>query len=388
MTTTGSPGPRGSGIRRALAGWCGDHPGGQGLLLLGVLLLFFWLGSNTVENMHRFGLRPGFGFLAQPANFEIGQTLIDYSSRDSYARAVLVGLLNTLEIAVVGCVLASVLGLVLGVARLAGNRLLSALVQAYVELIRNTPLLLQLFFWSATVHALPPPRRALAPVAGVFLSNRGMFVPALGLDGAPDWLAPALLAAAILIGGMVLLRRHLPTWVVFAAAAAGIGVPTGLAFAGGLQVVLEVPELDGFNFAGGATLGPEFTTLLVGLVVNFASTISEIVRGGIVAVPRGQWDAGRALGFSWWRTLRLIVLPQALLVAIPLLTSSYLNLVKSSSLAVAIGFPDLTSVIGTTANQTGQAVEAMLILAGVYLTLNLAISAVMNTANRRLALRV
>ena len=388
MTTPGSPGPRGPSIRRALTWWCGEHSGGQVLLLAGVLLLFFWLGSNTVQNMHQFGLRPGFGFLAQPANFEIGQALIDYSSRDSYGRAVLVGLLNTLEVAVVGCLLASVLGLLLGVARLAGNRLLGGLVQVYVELIRNTPLLLQLFFWSATVHALPPPRRALAPGAGIFLTNRGVFVPALGFDSVPDWLAPVLLAAAILIVGLVLLRRHLPTRLAPAAAAACLGVPVVLAFAGGLQVVADVPVLDGFNFTGGATLGPEFTTLLVGLVVNFAATISEIVRSGIVAVARGQWDAGRALGFSWWRTLRLIVLPQALRVAIPLLTSAYLNLVKSSSLAVAIGFPDLTSVIGTTANQTGQAVEAILILAGVYLALNLAISAVMNSANRRLALRV
>ncbi len=388
MTRPGSPGPRGSGIRRALAAWCGDHPGGQVLLLAGVLLLFGWLGSNTVQNMHRFGLRPGFGFLAQPANFEIGQALIEYSSRDTYARAVLVGLLNTLEIAVAGCLLASLLGLVLGVARLAGNRLLSGLVQAYVELIRNTPLLLQLFFWSATVHALPPPRRALAPGAGIFLTNRGVFVPTLGFDSVPDWLAPAFLAAAIVIVGLVLLRRHLTTGLALTLAAVSVATPIGVALAAGLQVSLDVPELDGFNFTGGATLGPEFTTLLVGLVVNFAATNSEIVRSGIVAVPRGQWDAGRALGFCWWRTLRLIVLPQTLRVAIPLLTSSYLNLVKSSSLAVAIGFPDLTSVIGTTANQTGQAVEAILILGGVYLTLNLVISAIMNSANRRLALRV
>ena len=300
----------------------------------------------------------------------------------------LVGLLNTLEIAVAGCLLASLLGLVLGIARLAGNRLLSGLVQAYVELIRNTPLLLQLFFWSATVHALPPPRRALAPGGGIFLTNRGVFVPTLGFDSVPDWLAPAFLAAAVVIVGLVLLRRHLPTGLALIAATVSVATPIGVAFAAGLQVSLDVPELDGFNFTGGATLGPEFTTLLVGLVVNFAATNSEIVRSGIVAVPRGQWDAGRALGFSWWRTLRLIVLPQALRVAIPLLTSSYLNLVKSSSLAVAIGFPDLTSVIGTTANQTGQAVAAILILGGVYLTLNLVISAMMNSANRRLALRV
>jgi general L-amino acid transport system permease protein len=387
MTTSGSRAPRWADIRPRFASWWGDHSGRQLLLLAGVVLLFGWLGGNAVQNMHRFGLTPGFGFLAQPSNFEIGQTLIEYSSRDSYARAILVGLLNTLEVGVAGVVLASVLGLVLGVARLSGNPLLGGLVQAYVELIRNTPLLLQLFFWSATIHALPPPRRALEPFTGLFLTNRGVFVPAVGIADTPGWLGPALLAGVGVAAGLVLLRRHLPSRPVVAAAIAAVLGPPAIAFARGWSLTLDVPELDGFNFIGGATLGPESTTLLVGLVVNFGATISEIVRGGILAVPRGQWDAGRALGLSFARTLRLIVLPQALRVAIPLLTSSYLSLIKSSSLAVAIGFPDLTSIIGTSANQTGQAVEAILILTAVYLSISLAVSVAMNHANRRFALR-
>jgi general L-amino acid transport system permease protein len=259
-------------------------------------------------------------------------------------------------------------------------------VQVYVELIRNTPLLLQLFFWSATIHALPPPRQAFAPLAGLYLSNRGVFVPAVSFATVPAWFGPVLLAGVAVLALLVLSRR-LPRRHILAAVALALVVLFAAAVAGGLRATVEVPVLRGFNFAGGAALGPEFTALLVGLVVNYAATISEIVRGGILAVPRGQWDAGRALGLSFWRTLRLIVLPQALRVAIPLLTSSYLSLTKSSSLAVAIGFPDLTSVIGTSANQTGQAVEAMLILMGVYLSLSLAISAAMNRINGRLLLR-
>jgi general L-amino acid transport system permease protein len=373
-------------MRRVLTSLLGEHPGGQLALLGGVVLLFGWLGGNTVQNMHHFGMRPGFGFLAQPANFEIGHTLVEYSSRDTYARAILVGLLNTLEVALAGCLLASVLGLALGVARLVGNPLLAGLVQAYVELIRNTPLLLQLFFWSATIHALPPPRRAFEPLGGLYLSNRGVFIPALSFANVPGWLGPALLAGVGLLAALMLSRR-LPKGRTVAAGASLLLVPIALALATGLRVTLEAPVLHGFNFSGGGALGPEFAALLVGLVVNFAATISEIVRSGILAVSRGQWDAGRALGLSFGQTLRLIVLPQALRVAIPLLTSSYLSLAKSSSLAVAIGFPDLTSVIGTSANQTGQAVETMLVLIVVYLSISLTISAAMNAINRRLVLR-
>ncbi|CAH2598812.1 putative ABC transporter membrane subunit YhdX [Rhodovastum atsumiense] len=386
-TTTSTPGPRGPGLRRLIGQWIGEHPTGQVLLFGGVLLLCGWVGSNTVQNMHRFGLTPGFAFLNQPANFEIGQALIPFSSGASYARAILVGLLNTIEVATIGCLLATLLGLLLGIARLSGNPLLGGMVQAYVELIRNTPLLLQLFFWSATVHALPPPRRALEPFAGWFLSNRGVFLPVPVLDNPPDWLGPALLAGLSLAIAAILLRRCLPRPIGALVAIGALGSPLLAAIAGGMWLHFDVPALEGFNFNGGVTLAPEFAALLVGLVINSAAGISEIVRASIVAVSRGQWDAGRALGFSFWRTLRLVVLPQALRTALPLLTSTYLSLTKSSSLAVAIGFPDLTSVIGTSANQTGQVLETMLILAGVYLTLSLATSVVMNLVNTRLALR-
>ncbi|PWC44944.1 ABC transporter permease subunit [Azospirillum sp. TSO22-1] len=320
---------------RAAAAWWGDHAAAQLGLLAGTVLLFAVLGANTLENMERFGIRPGFEFLHRAANFEIGESLVAYTAGDTYGRALLVGLLNTVKVAVLGCVLATALGLALGIARLSGNLLLSGIVQVYVELIRSTPLLLQLFFWSATLHALPGPRQAFQPVAGVFLCNRGVFLPALRFD------------------------------------------PLGW----------DIPQLAGFNFTGGATLTPEFAALLIGLAVNAAAGIAEIVRSGVQSVPAGQWEAARALGLPRRRILRLVVLPQALRVIVPLLTSSWLSLTKNSSLAVAIGFPDLVSVINTSANQTGQALETMAILAAAYLTLSLAVSVAMNAWNRRLARR-
>lgn len=317
----------------------------------------------------RFGITPGFGFLDNAAGFEIGEAVIPYAAQDSYARALLVGLLNTVKVAAIGCAIATVLGVALGVARLSGNPLLSGLVQGYVELVRSTPLLLQLFFWSATFQALPAPRQALAPLPGVFLSNRGILVPAFQDTAAAGWMAGALYGALI--------------------PATALLVPGALLALSGAPLALEFPVLRGFNFVGGGSVSPEFAALLVGLVGNAAAMISEIVRSGIQAVPAGQWEAARALGLTPHRIMRLVVLPQAMRVIVPLLTSSYLNLTKNSSLAVAIGFPDLVSVINTSAsaNQTGQALEMMMILMGAYLTVNLAVSAAMNAYNRRLALR-
>lgn len=314
----------------AVAEWWGEKPLLQlaGILLL--LALFGAGGHNAAEAMGQYGLTPGYGFLTRPASFEIGESLISYTSRDSYARALLVGLLNTVKVSLIGCFLAGTLGLVLGIARLSGNPLLSRLVQAYVELVRNTPLLLQLFFWSAIVQALPSPRAALEPIPGVFLTNRGVLIPAITAS-----------------------------------------------------LTLEIPELRGFNFRGGWVISPEFATLLIGLTVNFAASISEIVRSGIQSVPRGQWEAARALGLGSGGILRLVILPQALRVMVPLLTSAFLSLTKSSSLAVAIGFPDVTSVLATSANQTGQALEVIGLLIAVYLSLSLAVSAMLNAYNRR-----
>ncbi|MBP2230130.1 general L-amino acid transport system permease protein [Azospirillum agricola] len=377
------------------ASWWGGRSGVQLALLGAVLLATVWLGSNTVASMERFGITPGFDFLHRPAGFEIGESVVAYAPQDSYGRALLVGLLNTVKVAAVGCVLATLLGVALGVARLSGNPLLSVLAQGYVELIRSTPLLLQLFFWSATFQALPGPRQALNPLPGIFLCNRGILLPAFAGEGTGGWVLAALALAGLLaVAGTALRRRADPgggTLSAVAVAAVALGVPAGL-LAGvlansGLPLAVEFPELAGFNFAGGATVSPEFSAMLVGLVVNATAMISEIVRGGIQAVPSGQWEAARALGLTRGRIMRLVVLPQALRVIVPLMTSSHLNLIKNSSLAVAIGFPDLVSVINTSANQTGQVLETMAIMMGAYLTVNLAVSAAMNLYNQQLERR-
>ena len=303
----------------------------QGLALAAVAALGWFLISNTAANLEARRIASGYGFLSREAGFEIGESFfLRYSAADSYARALVVGLVNTLGVAAIGIVLATVLGGAIGLARLARDALLRTLAAAYVEFVRNVPLLVQLFFWYALItEALPAPREALSPLPGVFLTNRGIFFPGPG----------------------------------------------------------SVPELSGFNFVGGAALSPEFATLLIGLATYTAAFIAEIVRAGILAIERGQLDAAYALGLSRWQVTRLVVLPQALRVIVPPLTSQYLNLTKNSSLAVAIGYPDLVSIANTTINQTGQAIEGVAIIMAVYLTVSLSISAFMNWYNARVALR-
>ncbi|TMH38681.1 MAG: ABC transporter permease subunit, partial [Betaproteobacteria bacterium] len=287
----------------------------QGLAAAAVAALGWFLISNTAANLEARRIASGYGFLSREAGFEIGESFfLRYSAADSYARALVVGLVNTLGVAAIGIVLATVLGGAIGLARLARDALLRTLAAAYVEFVRNVPLLVQLFFWYALItEALPAPREALSPLPGVFLTNRGIFFPGPG----------------------------------------------------------SVPELSGFNFVGGAALSPEFATLLIGLATYTAAFIAEIVRAGILAIERGQLDAAYALGLSRWQVTRLVVLPQALRVIVPPLTSQYLNLTKNSSLAVAIGYPDLVSIANTTINQTGQAIEGVAIIMAVYLTVSL-----------------
>jgi len=296
-----------------------------------VVALGWFVISNTAANLEARHIASGFGFLSREAGFEIGESFfLRYGAADSYARALVVGLINTLAVAAIGIALATVLGGAVGLARLARNALLRALAAAYVEFVRNVPLLVQLFFWYALItEALPGPREALSPLPGVFLSNRGIFFPVPG----------------------------------------------------------SVPELSGFNFVGGTALSPEFAALLIGLAMYTAAFIAESVRAGILAIERGQLDAAYALGLTRWQVTRLVVLPQALRVIVPPLTSQYLNLTKNSSLAVAIGYPDLVSIANTTINQTGQAIEGVAIIMAVYLTVSLSISAFMNWYNARVAFR-
>ncbi|WP_246667676.1 amino acid ABC transporter permease [Bradyrhizobium macuxiense] len=360
------------------------------MIVAGVLSIVVVLGSNIATTMARIGLTPGFGFLERAANFEIGEGMIAFRAGDSYARAITVGLLNTARISLLGCCLATILGVALGMMRLSGNVMLSGLVRWYVEIVRNTPLLLQLFFWIALAHALPPPRRAITLLDAVFLSNRGVYVPAIVISDLS--LGAALVVVAVFGGWIWLVRRG---WrqkraglsAPLPASLLSVLVVSAVLAASGAKIGVEVSAISGFNIRGGLSLTPEFAALLVGLTVKFSAVIAEIVRAGILSVRREQWDAARALGLRRGKIIRLVVLPQALRVITPLTTSNYLDLVKDSSLAVAIGYPDLMNVVNTTANTTGQAFEALLIVVLLYLSLNLAVSAVMNACNRTVALR-
>lgn len=363
------------------------------VLVVGLVAIGVWyLVSNTLHNLSVRNIATGFGFLDREAGFAIGETPIEYTPADTYSRALSVGLLNTLRAAAIGIVLATLLGTIIGIARLSSNWLVAKIASIYVEVMRNVPLLLQLFFWYAIIaENLPGPRQALNPVPGVFLSNRGLKLPALEGDGL-TWLAGGFVLAvlATLVLANWSRRRQEQTGQLFPVWRVGIGLivacPLLAWWISGSNLSLNVPVLQGFNFRGGLTLTPEFAALLLGLVIYTAAFIAEVVRSGIQAVSRGQWEAAESLGLRRNLALRLVVLPQALRVIIPPMTSQYLNLTKNSSLAVAIGYPDIVSVVNTTMNQTGQAIEGIMIIMAAYLTVSLSISFFMNWYNARIAL--
>jgi general L-amino acid transport system permease protein len=348
---------------------------------------------NTLANIGRQNIATGFGFLHREAAFGIGESLIAYSPADTYARALLVGLTNTLHVAALGVVLATILGTLMGLARLSSNWLVAKLARIYVEIFRNIPLPLQLFFWWAVLDKMAPgPRQAWQILPDVFVSNRGIIYPVPLANPAYKWVVIALgigIAVAIAINRWAKRRqaatgRQFPTgWVALALI---IGLPAALFLGAGAPLRLDVPVLRGFNFSGGDVVSPEFAALLIGLVVYTGTFICEIVRAGILAVNWGQSEAAMALGLRSGQRMRLVVLPQALRVIVPPMTSQYLSLTKNSSLAVIIGYPDLVSVANTTMNQTGQAIEAIAIIMAVYLFLSLAISLGMNLYNRAVAL--
>jgi general L-amino acid transport system permease protein len=364
----------------------------QALVFGTVVLVFGFFAKNAIDNMNRVGITSGFDFLSRSANFAIGESMFEYQSSDSYGHAVLVGLANTIKVSLLGCVFATLIGTVLGVMRLSTNPLLRGLVQSYVETIRNIPLLLQLFFWYAIIlNLFPGPRVALNPLPGTFLSNRGIVVPALTWSNGWLWFAGFALVAGGLFAVYLVNRRHRErtgqqrrSWPINLTLL--LGVPAALLLSG-QWIGLELPALAGFNFKGGATLSPEFAALLTGLTLYSAALISEIVRSGIQSVSAGQREAAYSVGLSWSQTMRLVILPQALRVVVPPITSIYLALTKNSSLAVAIGYPDLVSVVNTTMNQTGQAVENIAILMSAYLTLSIGISLFMNWYNAHVAIR-
>lgn len=366
----------------------------QAALTVGFLAFIGWIAHNTIENLQRANIASGFDFFWNRAGFDISQTLISYTNDASYGRAFLVGLLNTLLVAALGIVLASILGFIVGVARLSKNWLIAKIATVYVEVFRNIPLLLQLLFWyKAVLSVLPGPRQSYQLPFGTHLSNRGLILPhpLFGEGFGKTMVALVVAIAAVILVSTWAKRRQMETGQLFPTFMVGLGIVIGFPLmvflVTGAPLSFEYPELAGFNFVGGFHIKPEFMALLLGLVLYTATYIGEIVRAGILAVAHGQTEAAYALGFRPGFTLRLIVIPQALRVIIPPLTSQYLNLTKNSSLAVAVGYPDLVSVFsGTVLNQTGQAVEVIFITMMVYLSISLATSAFMNWFNRRVAL--
>jgi general L-amino acid transport system permease protein len=361
----------------------------QVLLIAAVVWLVLEVVLNARANLSN--RVSGFAFLGHSANFGINQTLIPYDESSTYARVFLVGLLNTLLLAGLGIAFATVLGFLVGIGRLSSNWLVARIAGGYVELIRNLPLLFQILFWYLGVlSVLPPPRQSL-PIFGVmFLSNRGLAVPTLQPGDGMIYVAAAfaLGLVATIAEGVRLKRLRGRTGrqvsLAWRALALVIGAPLLVFVAAGLPLSLDVPRLQGFNFVGGVRMIPEFLALLIALTTYTAAFIAEVVRAGILAVPRGQIEAAAALGLRQGQVLRFVLIPQALRIIVPPLTNQYLNLTKNTSLGTAIGYPDLFAVFaGTAANQTGQPIEIIGITMLVYLTLSLGTSALMNWYNAR-----
>jgi general L-amino acid transport system permease protein len=381
-------------LKRALggrAGWSGFF------LQVAFALVLIWIGYeilvNARTNLANQRIASGFGFLNNTAGFDVSQNLIPYSGSDTYTRVFLVGLLNTILVAVIGIFFATVIGFIVALGRLSPNWLISRVAGAYVELIRNLPLLFQMLFWYlAVLAALPGPRQSVSLFGLFYLNNRGLIIPRpIGESGLDAFLIAILLAIVASIGlhfyARALLFRYgkaIRTWPYVVVLL--VGLPLLAMLTSGVPFKIELPQLKGFNFAGGVRVIPELVALAVALSTYTASFIAEIIRAGIMSVHKGQMEAGLSLGLSRGTVLRLVVIPQAMRVILPPLTSQYLNLTKNSSLAVAIGYPDLVSVFaGTTLSQTGQAIEIIAITMGVYLALSLFTSAIMNFYNWRLS---
>lgn len=356
-------------------------------------LLGYYLISNILVNLEKQSIATGFGFLKKESAFEIGESLIVYSAADTYGRALVVGVLNTLIVSFVGIVVTVILGTFIGIARLSRNWLVSKLAGIYIEVFQDIPVLLQLFFWYAFFYnILPSPKQALSPFPGVFLSNRGLVFAVPESHPAHKYMLVAFVAACIIA---YFLRRWArrrqdktgkPFPVFRVSLLIMLGFPLVVWLMGGTPTAMNTPELKGFNFKGGLNVSPEFAALLLGLVLYTAAFVAEVVRAGIQSVSKGQTEAAMSMGLKPSQVLNLVILPQALRVIIPPLTSQMMNLTKNSSLAVAIGYPDFVSVAGTTINQTGQAIEGIALMMIVYLVLSLLTSAFMNWYNKKIKL--
>jgi general L-amino acid transport system permease protein len=367
----------------------------QAALVAIVAFLVYAAARNAIANLERAHIASGFGFWFNTAGFDISQTLIEYTAQGSnYGRAFWVGLLNTLLVAGLGVVFATILGFIIGIARLSKNWLVSKAATGYVETIRNIPLLLQLLFWyNAVLKALPEMRDSIKIPGGIVLNNRGLFLPDPTFGPGFKWVVAAFFTAVLasIVFYVFARQRQLRTGQQAPAFLVSLGLIVGLPLMlfviSGFPLSFGYPQAGRFNISGGMEVLPEFAALLFGLSIYTAAFIAEVVRAGILAVSRGQTEAAASLGLKPGATLRLVVVPQAMRVIIPPLTSQYLNLTKNSSLAVAIGYPDLVQVFtGTVLNQTGQAVEVVAITMAVYLTISLVTSGLMNIYNSRIAL--
>lgn len=363
----------------------------QALTLIVVVVLGWYFVHNTAVNLEKRTVAHGFSFLSTTAGFDISQTPIDYPKDASYGRALMVGLANTALVAVIGIVVATIVGFLVGIGRLSKNFVVSRLCTAYVETLRNIPVLLQIFFWYfAVLGVMPLPRNSLQPIPGwVYVNNRGLYLPEFHFGGVTGW-AIAVGFLSGLLGAIILAfwakKRQIATGRQFPTTVVGLALIVGLpvlAFAlTGFDLTLVAPKKGTFNVTGGTEIIASAMALTLALALYTAAFIAEVVRGGILAVAHGQTEAARSLGLSPNQTLRLVVVPQAMRVIVPPLTNQYLNLTKNSSLAVGIGYPDLVSVGGIVLNQSGQAIEVIAIWMAIYLSISVGTSLLMNAWDR------
>lgn len=380
-----------AGQRRSLAAWLSRRDiRAQAifLIILALLALVIWQAASA--HFENSSAKSGFGFLLEPAPFEVGESLIPYKAGDTYLRAFVVGLLNTVKVAVIAIVLSTIVGLIIALGQLSPSIFLSRICRAYIETVRNVPLLLQLIFWHTLLtRGLPSVRQALSPFEGLYLTNRGLYLAVPTADPAHFWMGVALIVGIVL----ALIARHLGRrerertghsvhigWVFL-----GLVVlpPMAIFVIAGAPLTMDVPALKGFNFNGGITVSPEFTAMLIGLTMYHGAFNAEIIRAGILGVPTGQTESGLSLGLSRWQVTRKIVLPQAMRIIIPPMSNSYLSLTKESSLAVAIGYPELVRVSNIALAATNQAIECVTIIMVVYLVLSLLTAAFLNWINAR-----
>jgi general L-amino acid transport system permease protein len=361
----------------------------QAALVLAIASLAWFLIDTTLANLQARGITTGFAFLFRPVNMPLAHSWLEFlPGIHTYGRALVIGFLNTLTVSFIVIVVSTIAGTLIGIARLSPNWLLARTCGAYVEIVRNVPVLLQLVFWYQMLLQLPPPRNAIMVAEGLYISNRGIRYPGLiEIQGGGAAFGAFALGCALLVA--LAYRRSriggehslVPAALVFL-----VAIPTAVLVASGTHVAADIPALRGFNFVGGSSLTPELSALVIGLSIYASAFVAEIVRAGILGVPQGQWEAAESLGLSRVQTLRKIILPQALRIIVPPLTSEYLGITKNSSLAVAVGYPDLVAIINTMISDTGQAVEGIAIIMAAFLTISLAVSALMNWYNRSVAL--